>query len=198
MKSTREKVLLLVLAPLAVLVIYSFLLSKKQTESLTRVEEQLKALRAKGDPQFQLMQKNAVIDQLDGKLVKLRADKGRLTEQWNQLIGVSQTPGRRNEKLERLTAVFKQYGLTVLEQAEAEGKDRPPAALELVTKKFTENNTQNKPQMLRIRVAGSYTDLLGALKHLAAGEPLVVPLGMTMKEASHMTELRDWTLVVWI
>jgi len=197
MKSTREKVLLLVLAPLGVCAIYAFLFASKQEAALLKVEEQVKGLRAKGDPRPQLAMKSARANELQEKLTKLRADKVALTAQWNQLAGTSAEPGRRNERVERLTTIFKQYGLTVIEQGEASGQNAP-AALDLVTKKLAEGGDRHKPQLWRVVVAGSYTDLLGALKFLADGEPLAVPLNVTMKEASLATDVREWTLLMWI
>lgn len=192
MKSQREKVLILVLPPLLVLAIYANWFGRPLTKDVQSAEGQLRSLQSKvGSPHI-IPQKSAKLAQVNNDAKLLREQYSELERDWKTLAGLD---GVRPHKIEQLADLLKRHDLSVIEQTLETGKEGAvPAALDGVVKRMGDR----RPQIWRFRLRGTYASLFGALKELANGELAVTPLGLTLKDAPLHTEIREWSLVVWI
>jgi hypothetical protein len=198
MKSSREKVLLLVMPVLLVGVLYvNWVLPGLQGE-IQKAETERRGLQARAGSPAVLAQKSARLAELTREAATLQATHTDLERQWASLTGPGDDP-LRSEKIEQLTGLLKRHGLNVIEQGHAEGKEATiPPALEGIAKRMAARGEKHRPQLWRFRIQGTYAAMLGALVQLAYGEPAVTPLGLTMKEAPLHSDVREWTLVVWV
>lgn len=197
-KSPREQALLMAFPAFAVIAIYAYWFHFPAQAELDKTQKELAPLRQQGDLSV-LQLKTARLSQLRQEKAVLEARKQDLENEWQAMTGSNDDPARRNQRLENLTTLLQQHGLVVVEQAPAEGgKEGSVPALEAVAKRLADGNGKQRPQVWSIRVHGSYTSLHRALQVLAEGEPLVIPLGVSMKQAGLDTKVREWTLVVWI
>jgi hypothetical protein len=196
--SSREKLLLLTLPPLFTLAIYVNWIHKPLQTEIGRTRSELASLQQKAGNPAVLAQKRAQLIRRDQELKQLQTQKTTLEQQWDGITGGSADPARRSERIESLTALLKGNGLTVIEQAPAEGgKDSAvPKALESVAKRMAETGERQKPQLWRFRIHGTYSAVLRALSQLGEGDASVIPLGLAMKESGN--PIHEWTLLVWI
>jgi len=195
-QSPREQQLLMVFPAFVVLAIYAYWFHFPVQADLEKTEKELAPLRTQADLTV-LQMKTAQLANLRREKEVLLARKRDLENDWRTMTGSSDDPARRNQRIENLTALLQRNGLVIVEQAPADRDGQTPA-LEAVAKRLAEGPGKQKPQLWKLRVQGSYANLQRTLQVLAEGEPLVIPLGVSMKEAGLDTKIREWTLVVWI
>lgn len=198
-KSSREQVLVMALPAFAVLASYAYWFHFPAEAELEKTQKELTPLKQQADLSI-LQQKTIQVAQLRREKEVLEARRQELENEWQAITGSSDDPARRNQRIENLTTLLQQHGLVVVEQAPSDGgkEGTLPPLLEGVAKRLAEGKGKQRPQIWRIRVQGRYTSLHRALQVLAEGEPLVIPLGVSMKEAGLNTKVREWTLMVWI
>jgi hypothetical protein len=192
MKTQREKLLILIVPSLAVLAIYVNWFAMPLQKDIDNANNQLNGLKSKVGSPVVLVQKGARLVQLNNEVKQLQEQQVELERDWKTLAGVD---GPRSPKIEQLTDLLRLHGLSVIEQTLETGKDGTVSvALDPVVKRMGDR----KPQLWRFRVRGTYASMFQALKELTKGEPAVTPLGLTMKEAPLYSDVREWSLMVWI
>jgi len=198
--SNRDKILILFLPSLLVAVLYWQWIASPLGAEVTKASKELAALKSRPPAEPLIMMKTAQVSKLHEELAQCQKDKQQLEAQWQALAGINHGTGRRPDKIETLTAVLNQYGLIILEQAQAEtSKDANlPGGLNAVVQRLKDTAGPRKPEVWRYRVQGSYAGLLRVLHQLSSGEAAVVPLSVTMKETDLHSDVREWTLLLWI
>lgn len=198
--SNRDKILVMILPALLTLLAYLYWFFFPIRGEILKAYNELRSLQARQPSLAQLQLKAARVSQLKDDLERCQQQKQDLEKQWQALVGGGAETGRRSLKIEGLTALLKQHGLNILEQAQAEGskESNMPPALAGVVKRMSEAGEQHRPQVWRFRVQGSYLSLLRVLSRLGQGDTLVIPLSLTMKEAEWHSDVREWTLLLWI
>ncbi|MGA2255908.1 MAG: hypothetical protein ABSG53_14775 [Thermoguttaceae bacterium] len=74
-----------------------------------------------------------------------------------------------------------------------------PASVVEALGRFGKPSTQPTAQVRRLRLAGTFIDVLAAVGELAAMEgPPGVPISLSMAEADVQDPQRNWTFLVWM
>jgi type II secretory pathway component PulM len=193
MKTPREKFMILGLPALLILAVYVNWFNSPLQKDLVKANNELRGLQSKVSSPGILVQKSARLNQLTNEWKQVQDNHVQLEQQWKTLAGLDEA--HRSEKIEELAESLKRHGLNIIEQTLESGKQGTvPHALDAVGKRMGDR----KPQVWRFRMVGSYASMLRVLDELTYGDPAVTPLGLTMKEIRLTTDLREWTLVVWI
>jgi hypothetical protein len=197
----RDKILMMFPPAILVVAVYAYGFFYPLQSELSKTQKALPGLQEQSRSaiaQFPVKAAKAV--QVKKDLDNVQARKRDIEKQWRDLTETSSAGPQRNEKIENLTGLFKRYDLNILEQAQSDsGREATmPSMLTGVVKRLAEAGEHQRPQMWRFRIQGRFHSLLRVLGELAAGETLVIPLGLTMKEAGLHSDIREWTLLVWI
>jgi hypothetical protein len=197
--SERDKLLAMVLPALLVLIVYGvFLMPRKLTER-TMVAKTAAAARESAPRPEQLAERQAALGRLARDNELLRAHVDSLNKSWQVAACNCASPARRNERMEKLSALLKRHGLSFVDDdlAVDTGKERLAAFLVPLAQDITQGAANLKPQVRRLRFQGRFHDVLDALEELSRGEILAIPVGLTMKTIPH-PDRREWLLLVWI
>jgi hypothetical protein len=199
-KTNREKLLLLVLPAALILAFYSFKLSglrTRQAGARASLEEARKTIPTQ--PQFQVERKR--IADLNLELADVVNQNRDRESQWRKLQEDRSTNSTlRIETIEDVTALLNRNRLELTDEEPAEENNavKLPLALERVATLLKKNNPEVNTQLWRVRFVGRYEDVLRALEELNETEPLAIPVYLQMGEAKLSTEVRSWTLLLWI
>jgi chromosome segregation ATPase len=198
--TNREKLLILLLPAALILCGYSLKLSSLRTRhagAQAALEETRKTTPQKA--QFQAERKR--IADLNAELAELANRNKDREAQWRKLQQDRSTNSTvRIEAIEEITALLNRNQLKLVDEEPAEGTDagKLPASLEAVAALLKKNNPEVNTDLWRVRCVGRYEDVLHALEELNEVEPLAIPVHLQMGEAKHTTEIRSWTLFLWI
>lgn len=95
--------------------------------------------------------------------------------------------------IQRLSALFKSHGLTVIEESPTTGQLSPT-----LTKVVTNLGIQGRTQMWQMKFVGRYANVAAVLKAMSEDGTMGIPLAITMEEAPIEFPDRVWTLMIWI
>lgn len=200
-RTTREKVLLVTLPSLLIFMIFGWFFFWPKHRELTRAEMVLQEARARA-PGL-----NAQVTQMQMKLANLAADLERLETQkreahseWETFVGCCTDCNSRHNRIEKLNKLLARCKLRVVEETEADGGQVSKVAgvVENLGQQVAKLTGKPRPQLRKIKVLGSYLDVLAALEELTTKEVLAIPVGLTMKPLSHDAAVREWVILVWI
>jgi hypothetical protein len=201
--TNRDKVLLVVLPAIVIAGGYGYWINSstgRQAE-LTRLQKSVEDANRSAPTQEELLAARSQFNTANYAARKLETELAQEKQRWESSGGQVFNPATRNERVGRLNNVLVRHGLALLADAPADGGTtelKPPPALEAFAKSLAEKSPQAKPKPWRVRLYGSYPDVMKALTELAEGEALCVPIGLTMKEWDIGKPAQEWTLLVWI
>jgi hypothetical protein len=199
--TARDRLLAMFLPSLMVLAAYGWFWFTPTQAAWTQAGKSLDAARAANpglknqvaQAQFQLTVVNLALQKADG-------EKKAAHQAWDAAAGRCHDARLRNDRIEKLNGLLRRHDLRLLEDSEAdsgkEGKIVP--GLEGLAQQMATLAVAPKPQTRKIRMVGSYVDVVAALEDLTVGDVLAIPIGLSMKEAPLTSDVREWTLIVWI
>jgi hypothetical protein len=211
-KSTRERVLLVVLPALLIVLLYGAKLHgilDRRTAAAAAAEQ----AAAKAPPMQVFAATRKQMDELNAQVREVQTAQQKIDAQWESLRA-SRRPdsNRRVQAIAHVTAVLADCSLNVRD-AGPEDKQQDvklPMVLERVRKQLAgsptpgtaTNAAANVPlpdaPLFRVRFEGRYVDVVRALDRLAKDEPLIVPLRLSMADAPLEGAERSWTLWLWM
>ncbi len=202
MKFTEREKIVLLLVPLAIVLGgYAWWHNIfQQPKSLAVEQSHQAALTAQPSPSEKFVQqvRKKILDREVEELQKQKAD---LEGQAAVAAGREVDPRRRIEKEKLLGALLRKHGLEVLDEGlvvRAEQAKLPASVVEALGR-FGKPSTQPTAQVRRLRLAGTFIDVLAAAGELAAMEsPPGVPVSLSMAEADVQDPQLDWTLLIWM
>lgn len=202
--SARDRVLLLVLPSALVLMVYVLFFARPAWERGAKLDKELADARAKAPPPAQFRTVNAQMADLDREMVELRKLQKDLEDRWRVQAASCLDPAGRHERLARMVALLGRHRLALLEQAPAGAgakvqAPRPSPALEKLALRLQATAPgKQAPQTWSLHLVGTFPDMMRALRELGSGDPLAIPVGLSMDEVLHTTSLREWRLWLWI
>jgi hypothetical protein len=197
----RDKILTLVLPATLIIAVYGFWFNASKQRELTGLQKSLSAAVRSAPPEEELLRQRARAAKLQHLLAAQEKDLARKKQYWEEATG-SLDPATRPRRLEQLHRVFLRHGLHLVGDAPAEGGNlgsdaRISPALQAFSRALTEASHRT-PVLWSIRVDGGYPELLAALKELAEGQPLGMPVGLSMKTGGIGSPVQKWVLLMWI
>jgi hypothetical protein len=191
----RDKVVLMFLPIPLVLVGYWYFFFGSLQQEKRRVEQGVQVARGRA---AQLPAKQMLVERLRQEVNEQQEQKKALEADWQRLTGLAGHINQQTQKIERLAQLLRDSGLIVVEQGEPDSKSAGLRDLEFLSKRVAEAAGKSRPLVWSVRVSGRYADLYRALQALANGEPVAIPLNISMTDASWEHEVREWTLLLWI
>ncbi len=201
--TARDKVLVLFLPAILIGAGYGFWFNARKLDEFAKLQRALADAQTAMPTPTQVLERKARLQQVVPEVRDLEAKNGRERDRWQALVGRCADTTGRNERLEQLTRLLADFDLDLLEGGPADvGKPnhevKAPASLDALAKQIGESPNGHKPQSWRLRLSGNYLDLARALDRLAGGDLMVIPIGLTMKEARSRDGRREWVLLMWI
>lgn len=199
-KTDREKMLLLVAPPLLIGLFYLWKLPQIQG-NLAATERALETARKAQPSPAQAAAARTALAQANREMATLDEATRASQQQWADLqLERSNDSQARIRAIEGLTLLLKRNQLQLIDAAPDEGAEakKLPPALEQVAKALVTNQANSTVQLWNVQFVGRYEDLVRALEALAEEEPFAIPVHLKMEEAKLGTEVRRWTLVLWI
>lgn len=197
-KMTREQ-WLIVLAPcLAVLAFYSIF--NRQGE-IRDAKQRLTSMRTTAVSPSEVVAKREELSKQADQLRELETRKTELQKRWSQLVSSrTHPPKARARVFQELAAVLWKHGLVTVEESfVGAGEARLPESLNDAMQKMTAAGTAAEPRVWKVNIVGRYADVLAMLKAVADDNSLpVLPVGITMSDASRNSVWRSWTLLFWM
>lgn len=111
--------------------------------------------------------------------------------------GGSETGFNRTVTLQQISKLCETGGLTLMSSAPEPGAKLPPS-VDAAAKVLVKPAEASAPQVWRLELRGSYTDMLEFLDGLAAVSSLVVPLTVGMQPDADENNPISWTLSIWL
>ena len=78
------------------------------------------------------------------------------------------------------------------------GDGKLPAALKTAALSLTHNTAATPPQVWRIGLGGSYSNVMKLLEGLQQAEALIVPLNLSMQADKNERKPATWALTLWL
>ena len=202
MKFTEREKVVVLLAPLAIVLGgYAWWYNVFQRPKSQAVEQAYQAAVAAQPKPIDLLEQQARKKKLDREVEELRKQKADLDSQAAVAAGREVDSRRRIENEKRLGTLLRKHGLQIVDEGLV-GKSNQaklPASVIEALGRFGKSSTQQTAQVRRLRLAGTFIDVLAAVGELAAMKtPPGVPISLSMAEADTLESQRDWTLLVWI
>jgi len=150
---------------------------------------------------LELSAQRAQVATVKRRIEELEKEKRDLEDRMAETCGQLAGSRKRMRSLDALTGLFKRHGLSIIEDGPAEEghQARLPAPMAEATGRLLGGSPQRAGQVRCIHFVGRYMDVLAALEELAGdSSPAAVPVGLSMSEADVQSELREWTLLVWL
>ncbi|MCS6852987.1 MAG: hypothetical protein NZ700_17665 [Gemmataceae bacterium] len=133
---------------------------------------------------------------------RLQERKAELEERWRALTRQLADSSGRTAVLAEVEPLLARHGLVALEQGPAEdrsGQSHIPASLQPVLQLLSDRSLALQARVVRFRFVGRYPDVLEAVAELAQRDWPVIPLSLSMDPVENWnTDLRTWTLLLWI
>lgn len=198
--TNRDKMLLLLMPAMVIAGGYSLKLSgisARLTSATTALAAAQKSVPAPAAVQAEQQQ----VAELNQQLAEIEVQTGEWERLWGEMRAArAGNSHARIETIEGLTEVLNRNELELQEGGPAETSEsaKLPKELEDLVKLLAEKQTNTPPQLWRVRFIGRYGDVMDALEELQTEEPLAVPVHLQMTNASLTTDLRTWTLYLWI
>lgn len=194
----REKALLIVLPALAIFIVYTLVFAKAPIQRLKVLQSQVDATRIK-------LPRPHEIPEAEAKIAEWQQ---RIAEADTQLVEIRTTLSRiavsGTNNLERLTggedlsALWRRYGLVLLEQHEtAEGAEALPVPLQNAASKAQRFRASRVARLWEIRLTGSFWQLQSALGELAESAIPAMPVALEMSESPLGGAVKSWRIRVW-
>jgi hypothetical protein len=195
----RDKTLAMLLPAFAILLGYGLFVLRGKAGDVKRTNDALAKAKAPSAAEigFQRAEAAQAMQETQGIEAKLAA----LQKKWSYETAFCAAGTQSHDRVEKLTSLLKKHRLTPLENAEGDSANKDTkvsASLESMLKKIADQSAGQKPQLRRIRFYGRFVDVHDALEELAQGPVLAIPVGLSMKQASSESNLREWTLLVWL
>jgi hypothetical protein len=197
----REKVMVLVLPAVLIFTIYGWFFYPAKHNALTKALAAVEDARAK-EPELQnkVLVTQARVGIATQGLQDLERQKSNARLAWEAATAHCTDPALRAERIERLNLILKRQGLHVVEDVEAEASrdSTVAAAVQALCDELAAMSAKHKPQLRKVRMYGTYLNVLAALDDLANREVVAIPVGLMMKDAYPGYTLHEWVLLVWI
>ncbi len=149
----------------------------------------------------ELMSQRAQVSSLEKQIDELGTEKRSLQSRVEETCGRLSGNRKRIRSLDALTGLFRRHGLAIVEDCPAEDghEVKLPAAMAEATDRLLSSSQERTGQVRCIHFVGRYMDVLAALEELAGDRSsAAVPVGLNMSEADVATDLRKWSLLVWL
>jgi hypothetical protein len=222
----REQWLKRLLPALAILVIYFSIVSNFITSKTKKAREDYQTLIDKGIDEAMLPIKQQEMAVIREELSKLEADEKRIRDELSGVSGFLSGKGTQNDTLDKLSVIFKNNSLQVLEEKRSDKVD-----LSTLSKSFVElqknltvlaptpvatptpapapvQETPTAPatatvNLQTIHYYGSYRDNYHALNELLTSQIKILPVSLTMQapktnNGSPVAGQLEWNLMLWL
>lgn len=192
--------LLLLAPPLLIALFYGWRLPTIQ-RNYQAAEAALQAAQKAQPAAAQFAVARAALSQAGRHLATVEQAAHECRQQWSDLESERSNDSRtRIRAIEGLTLLLKANDLELIDATPEEGADaqKLPPALEQVAKALGGGQASSRVQLWNVQFVGRYEDLVRALGDLAEEEPFAIPVHLKMEEAKFGTNIRRWTLVLWI
>lgn len=199
-KTDREKILLMLAPPVLIGLFYLWKLPQIEGNRAA-AERALQAAQKEQPVAAQVAAAHTALAKANNEMAALDEATRASQEQWSELEGARSSGSQaRIRAIEGLTLILKENNLQLIDASPEEGTDakKLPPALEQVAKALGTNQSGGSVQLWNVQFVGRYEDLVRALEALADDEPFAIPVHLKMEEAKLGTDLRRWTLVLWI
>lgn len=216
--SSRER-LLVTLLPAAVIAGGYFWygqLFDTPAQSAERLQKKYEQLLEEAPPPNAVFEKSAEVNWLQKELERIETQQQEYLKRWQTLRGEKTVAlEHQTDAMEHLTQMLKQNQLTILETGPA-SEDKLPPSLKAVTKQLSQESpiateakksrtgrasstqTPTSVQLWQVRFIGTYLQVVSVLEALAERDSEAIPVALDMEEARPGTNLRVWTIFVWL
>jgi hypothetical protein len=199
-QTPRERILLTLLPTFLVIAVYGWLIYPRQ--ALEQSTQALQAAQA-GEPSLtEYVEKELQIKELDREIEQLLEQQAGLEERRQNLM-TSRLAGSSDQisTVHSLTNLMAMNRLQLVHEGPLEGKEQasfPPRLTQAARRAFGEEGSSLQPTLWQLKFHGRYHDVLRVVRHLAETDHPAIPIQLRMEEARFDTDIRAWTLVVWI
>lgn len=212
--STRERILIALLPTiLVVLVWFGLMRPTTQFRQKTTAAEKAQSEMISGDT---LLFAKSKAEKLKSDLAQLEREKSQSLGAWRALQGKLAISLDKATKLERVSELLREKGLTIVGETSIDTRSIPKVApLEEARRKLTQPVETQFPDLfektqaaqtrdpnaalrdaVRIELTGTYNQIRAALTELRNTEPEIVPTEISMDEPKGGSPRRKWMLTL--
>lgn len=198
MNRTPRELLILTLFPaLVVLITYLFRFNQQpQLEAAVTAMHQ--AQGAQVAPEAILAEEEAV-KKLEDELAQIKTEAEDLQKRKVALETFQKRlPGERAIDMHSFTTLMWSCGLYTFEESPVENELKLPESTQSILKKFAPSGVSVQHKLYAVKFVGRYQQVIQALDNIANSDAAVYPVGLYMTEAPADSNLRTWTLVLWL
>jgi hypothetical protein len=212
----REQRLLPFLPTVAILLGYAWWFTIVQRPKVRTVQAEYRQAEAKQVRTSDLVVRQGEVKSLEKEVAVLEQKKVDLDRGVAQMTG-TKPASLRHSNNRALSELLDRHHLRLVEESPVSkgGDARLPKSVKDVLGRLAES-AQSRPggkkatvavqspvvksaQVRSIRFTGRFVDVLAAIQELSQNQdPPGIPIALSMAEANHTTEVRDWTLLVWM
>ena len=214
----REKTILPFLPVVAMLLSYSWWFTTEQRPKVQKAQEGYRQAVAKQVRSFDLMRRQGEVDSLRRDVAALETQKADLERGEAEMTG-TKSPALRHAHNRALNELLERHHLKLVEESPvsrgngaklpksvsevlgriAQASQSPPAGKTARAAAPKPASPDKNVQVRSLRFTGRFVDVLAAIKELSQNQdPPGIPIALSMAEANLLTELRQWTMLVWM
>ena len=104
----------------------------------------------------------------------------------------------RSLALQHISRLCETHRLNLSETKLEPGDGKLPAALKTAALSLTNSTAGTPPQVWRIGLGGSYSNVMKLLEGLQQAEALIVPLNLSMQADKNERKPATWALTLWL
>lgn len=214
----REKSLLPFLPVVAILLGYAWWFTIVQRPKVRAVQEDHRQAIAKQVRMTELLQRQRDAKTLEKEVADMEKKKTGLDQSVAQFTGVKPSVLRHSQN-KALNELLDRHRLKLIEESPvsrgneaklpksvtdvlgrlAQSAQGPSTGKATKTPVDSQISVIKSAQVRSLRFTGRFADVLAAIRELSQHpDPPGIPIALSMAEADYLTELRQWTLLVWM
>lgn len=214
----REKSILPFLPVVAILLSYAWWFTVVQRPKARAAQEAYRQAIAKQVHPIDLMRRQSEVDALSRDVASLEKQKADLDRSVAEMTG-TKAPSLRHAHNKALNELLERHHLRLVEESPvSQGRGaKLPKSVSDVLGRLTQaaqiassgkgakvgppgqTPVEKNAQVRSLRFTGRFADVLAAIRELSQNQdPPGIPIALSMAETNLLTELRHWTLLVWM
>ena len=196
--TARDKWLLMVLPALFTAMVYVYFSGFAASQAMNAARVQAQAAQASVPPPGAVAAAQNTLQELSEKLSAEKQRSANLLAAKSQLVSAGVE--RRTDALRMLSQIVAQHQLSLLKSEQLKepgGKNVPPSCAALC-KRMSEHFALSEPEFWRLKLRGSYQNMLDVLQALGRSALFIVPVSIGMEPLNTGDGELEWSLTAWI
>ncbi|MEO1130707.1 MAG: hypothetical protein AAFX05_13525 [Planctomycetota bacterium] len=198
--TSRDKVLIALLPAILIIALYGWGFNRSLQREIDGLQSQLEDSSEKPVTDLDVRSEQARASSLAREMADLQERREGLERELDGVARPLANTSGGTAQSQDLTALLSRHGLQTIRQQPATGRSLGELApvLAATAKRLEKRVGALDRQLVRVEVSGRYSEVVDALTEMGSADSSIIGVSLEMADAPIGTEVRTWTLVVWM